>query len=228
MSSTKIKTGTKTQSSMTLSSECEKMINNLINVFFASAYRCKSITYYYECPTVGLFGLANIHRWSAISEVMFARGLMEYLKVRGGRVVLKEIPEPKQVKDQLEFLVVEPDGTPCFESVSETSKKDTEFVVESINCLLLGKRAVYDYLLKVYEKAWEEFDPHLTDFLETNFIRPIANVNRKLGILQSQAILACEEESVGVYEFNMDVEKNLLKIMTVNKLVRPDKWSTTF
>lgn len=228
MSSTK----TNVQSSIQISSEVETMINRMINVFLSSAYRCKWVAYYFERPQVGLFGLADIHRWSAMSEVMFARGLMEYMKLRGGRVELYEVPAPNQIEGEMEYLDVDEDGTCRFEKIESSSSNpksdENKFVIEAFDCLILGKRAVYDYVLKLYKLAWDKYDPHLTDFLESNYIRPIANVNRKLGILKSQALLACSDESVGVYQFNKDVEKNLIKIMTVNKLVRPDKWSVTY
>lgn len=222
-------TKTKIQSSIEISNQCETMINRMINVFLSSAYRCKWVTFYLDRPQIGMFGLADIHRWSAVSEVMFARGLMDYLKLRGGRLTLSDIPAPNQIDGQLEYLTIDDDGTCSFKNVStDISSDENALVIESLNCLIMGKRAVYDYVLKFYQVACDNNDPHLTDFLEVNYIRPIANVNRKLGILKSQALLACCEDSVGAYEFNKDVQKNMLKIMTVNKLVRPDKWSVTF
>lgn len=215
-----------TQKRFELSTEAETMINNLINICFSSGYRCKWVAYYFDRPEIGLFGIANLHRWSVVSDIMMARGLIEYLKVRGGRAVFDDIEAPNQKENEMEFLVVESDGTPTFESVPpEVPESKGGNVVPSLNCLLLGKRAIYDYVLKLYKVASESYDPHLTDFLEINYIRPVANIMRKLGILQSQALLACSEGSVGAYEFNKDVEKNLFKIMTVNKLVRPDKWT---
>lgn len=226
---------TKVQKPIELASETEQLINKMINVFFSSAYCCKWMTYYFERSNVSMFGLAGLHCWSALTEVMFARGLVEYLKLRGGRLQLEDIPAPNQKENQMEYLVVEENGTCRFELVPEpheqhsgAQEKEGQLATKAIQCLLLGKREIYDYMLKVYKSAYDSRDAHLMDFLETNYIRPIANINRKLGILQSQAILACKEDSVGIYQFNKDVEKNLFRIMTVNKLVRPDKWSITF
>jgi len=204
------------------------MINKLLNIFFSSSYRCTWVAYYFDRPDLGLFGIADLHRWSATSDWVMASGLLEYLKIRGGRPVFEDIQAPNQKENQIEYLVVEQNGDLRFENLPWEGEKSIKVVVPALNCLLFGKRSVYDYVLKLYKTACDNNDPHLTDFLEVNYIRPIVNVNRKLGILYSQASLACNESGVGVYEFNKDIEKNLFKIITVNKLVRPDKWSASY
>lgn len=188
------------------------------------------MAFYYDKPEVGLHGISSLHRWSARTEVAFARGLLDYLNVRGGRAHFDDIHAPSQQEGQLEYLDIDEQGNVKFDKF-ESKEKFTQpgsNVVSALSCLLLGKRAVYDYILKIYEAAVESKDPQLTDFLEVNYIRPVANVNRKLSILQAQANLASAEGSVGIYQFNKDVQKNLDKIIVADKLARPDKWSIVY
>lgn len=202
------------------------MINKLVNVLLSSAYRCKWTSSYFDRPDVGLFGIADLHRWSVMSDLVMARGLLEYLKVRGGRPVFEDIQAPNQKENQMEFLSVDQSGSVKFQNLQQGDQKSTTGnVLPAIQCLILGKRAVYDFVLNLYKVACNSCDPCLTDFLEVNYIRPVANITAKLGVLQSQAEMACRDTTVGIYQFNKDIEKNLFDIMAYNKLVRPDKWS---
>lgn len=217
------------RSPIKLDNETEAMINKLVNIFFCSAYRCKWAAHYFDRPDVALFGIADLHRWSVLSDAVMARGLLEYLKVRGGQPVFEDIEAPNQKQHEMEYLTIEENsGRVKFENVpsdENASGKSTANVVPGIKCLIMGKRAIYDFVLKLYKVACDKKDRALTDFLEVNYIRPMANVLQKLGVLQTQAELACREVTVGIYQFNKDIEKNLFGIMMYNKLVRPDKWS---
>ena len=208
-----------------LSNQCETMINKLINVFLSSAFRCKWTSTYFDRPEVGLFGIADLHRWSVMSDLVMARGLLEYLKVRGGRPVFEDIQAPNQKQNQMEFLSVDQNGNVKFQNIQQGGQTSTGNVLPAVQCLILGKRAIYDFVLNLYKAACDSNDPLLTDFLEVNYIRPVANINQKLGVLQSQAEMACRDTTVGIYQFNKDIEKHLFEIMAYNKLVRPDKWS---
>ena len=102
-------------------------------------------------------------------------------------------------------------------------------VVKSIECIIRGKQQTYELVTKLYEYALvDSRDPHLARFLEVNFARPLVNFQRKMAILYSQAMLACCDGGVGEYEFDNDCQANLLKMIVVNKLVRPDLYSVVF
>lgn len=194
---------TKVLSNVVLSKDAQSLINKLINEFMHSSLRCQSMTYYFKNAEKSLFGVADLHLWSSASDAMWARSLIEYMNMRGGHVVL----------DTLEVPECENWGN----------------VVTSFECMLRGKQQTYQTLLQLYKIGHKNSaDPHLCEFIEANLSRPMGNMIRKLGILYSQACLACEESGVGEYLFNKDCEKNLLKIMMVNKLVRPDKYSIVY
>jgi ferritin len=194
---------TKVQSKMMLSQEAQDLINKLINEFSHSSLRCQSMAYYFKEQERSLLGVADLHTWSSVSDAMWARSLVEYMNLRGGIVELDEIEAPE--------------------------KQEWGDVAHSIECILHGKQRTYDIVLKLYKIAFEDSaDPHLTDFLETNFVRPMVNIIRKVGILHSNALLVAADGGVGDYQFDKDVHNNLIKIITVNKLVRPDKFSVVY
>lgn len=193
----------KTQSSMILDSEAQNQINKLINEFSHSSLRCQSMTYYFKRQDQALFGVAGLHEWSSVADAMWARSLVEYMNLRGGIVELDDVDEPE-----------------C---------QEWGDVAKSIECIVRGKQQTYKLVIKLYAWACQNSrDPHLCDFLEINFARPMVNMLRKMGILYSQAELACYEGGVGVYEFDQDCQNNLLKMILVNKLVRPDKYSVVY
>lgn len=194
--STTTSTCTTSQVRQNFSDKVEHLINQLINVFLTNSYRCESMVYYFDREDVAQFGIANFHRWSCYSDVVCAKGLINYMIVRGGCVQFEDIPKPEQ---------------------DEWSSSVQSFVQ-----LLETKKKVYDLVLQVYEQAMQENDPHLTDFLEVNYIRPLANFNRKLGILIANGQLA--GDGVGEYEFNKDIELSLNYIIQANKLVHQPGW----
>lgn len=191
------------QTRMMLPTEAQDQINKLINEFSHSSLRCQSMTYYFKDQKRAQYGVAGLHLWSSMSDAMWSRSLLEYMNLRGGVLVLDDIEAPE-----------------C---------EEWGDVVKSLECIIRGKQYTYQLVTKLYKYAIQEgSDPHLADFIEVNFARPMVNMLRKLSILYSQAVLACEEDGVGEYVFDKDVYGNLIKIITVNKLVRPDKWSTVF
>jgi len=159
---------------------------------------------YFKGQEQSLLGVASLHQWSSVADAMWARSLVEYMSLRGAVVELDDIEAPET--------------------------EDWGDVVKSIECIIRGKQDTYQLVLELYDMALRDnTDPHLQDFIEVNFARPMVNFLRKVGILYSEAKLACRDgDSVGVYQFDKDVERNLLKIILVNKLVRPDKFSCAY
>lgn len=190
---------TKVLSNTQMSKDVQIAINELVNMLSHSSYRCLSMNYYFKKQTIALYGVADLHSWSAESDALWAGSLMEYMNMRGAIMKLESISEP-------EF-------------------NEWGNVPQSLECILRGKQETYLKVLKIYEMSNKETDPDLANFLEVNYVRPMVNFIRKMGILHAQSLLVCSEGSIGEYVFNEDVKKNLLKIITVNKLVRPDKWS---
>lgn len=172
------------------SEESENLINQLINTFLVKSYTCNSMAYYFDRDDVGQFGMADFNRWCARDGYLCARILMDYVIVRGGKVVFDTVRKP----EKMEW------GSP----------------VESLQSLLDIKRCVYEQVLKVYKNACDNNDPHLTDFLETEIIRPLVEFIRKVGVLVSNCRTA--GPNIGEYQFNKDLELHLVEIMRESKL----------
>lgn len=172
-----------------LSDESVDQINQLINLFWQADYVCHSMAYYFDRAEVGLYGLAVFNRKCAFNNFRLAQKLMDYLVVRGGRVVLDDIDKP----DTLEW------GQP----------------VESLQSLLNVKKSLYDAALKVHTTAEKAQDPHLTDFIEEEYIRPLSLSIRRLGVLISN--LQTAGQGLGVYQFNKHIVKNTEVFFEYNK-----------
>lgn len=170
--------------------ESESLLNDLINLLLENSYTCKSMAYYFDRDVIGLFGMADFNRWCAFDNAINARKVMDYIVERGGRVCLDDIKKP----DTTEW------GAP----------------IESLKSLLKEYQELYDLVLRVHDKAHENHDPHLNDFLETELVEPVATIIRKIGVLISN--LSTAGTCLGEYEFNKDLEKRLFQIIHTTKL----------
>lgn len=189
-------TGSQSLIRQNFSDNVEHMINQLINTFITNSYRCSSMSCYFDREDVALFGIANFHRWASWSDALCAKGLIDYMLLRGGCVEFEDIPKP--------------------------DRDEWDSTVDSLAQVLEKKKSTYDLVLKIHEVAVQENDPHLIDFLEVNYIRTLADFNRKVGILIANARLA--GDGVGEYEFNKDVELSLDYIIHAHKLVHQPGW----
>lgn len=171
-------------------SESENLLNDVVNELLFDAYTCKSMAYYFDRDNVGLFGMADFNRWIAYDCSQKARIVMDYIVERGGEVSFDDIKKP----DSQDW------GSP----------------LDSLKSLLKYKQILYDLVLKIHETACNNNDPHLTDFLETELIEPVATIIRKIAVLVSN--LSVAGTGLGEYQFNKDLEKHLSQIITVSKL----------
>jgi ferritin heavy chain len=172
------------------SDQIECGINDLINVFYTGAYTCRSMQFYFDRDEVGLYGMADLNRCKADYQLNFVRKLEDYQVVRGGRVCLTSIKKPE--KDDW--------GTP----------------LESLEYLLNMKKNQIQCCLKLHDICETNNDEHLKEFLEQEFLEPLYNSIRKIGVLITN--LQRAGTGLGEYEFNKDIELHLKDIVSSHKI----------
>ncbi|RMZ94423.1 middle subunit-like, partial [Brachionus plicatilis] len=88
----------------------ESMLNQLINVVCTRNYTYHGIAYYFDRVDIGLVGFASVFRLCATYSRDLTHKMMDYCVLRGGHVVLREIPKPDSSvytnpSETLEFLI---------------------------------------------------------------------------------------------------------------------------
>merc|ERR1711944_28890 len=124
--------------------ESEAMINKQINMELYASYVYMSMSFYFSRDDVALHGFAKYFKTNSDEEREHAQKFMEYQNKRGGRVVLKDVAKPNQ--DEW--------GT-C---------------LEAFEAALALEKTVNQSILDLHGVASARNDPHLCDFLESEFL----------------------------------------------------------
>lgn len=172
------------------SEDVEKSINDLINVFYFGAYTCRSMQFYFDRDEVAFFGMAEFNRLKADHQLNFVRKLEDYQVIRGGKVVLTDIKKP----DRDEW------GTP----------------LDSLQYLIDMKKLQVQNCLKLHNICEKNNDEHLKEYLETEFLEPLFESIRKVGVMITN--LQRAGTGLGEYEFNKDIELHLKEILDMKKI----------
>lgn len=120
--------------------ECEAGINKQVNMELYAQYVYKSMAIYFDRDDIALPGFSKYFAKASEEEGEHADKFMKYQNKRGGRVVLKSIPNPE----------VDEWGTPL-----DAMKKALE-LEKTVNQAIIDLHAVAD----------SKSDGQLTDFLE--------------------------------------------------------------
>ena len=133
---------------------CEAGLNNQINMELHAMYCYTALAAYFERDDVALSNVAAYFRKNADEERSHAQALIDYLTKRGGRVRFSDIKAPPLVE---------------FASVRE-----------AFEAALALERKVNSSLLDLHKTAEENSDPHMTDYLEGNFLNEQVDAIKEL------------------------------------------------
>ena len=122
----------------------EALINRQINMELYASYVYTAMAHYFGRPDVALKGHHEFFKKMAEEEHEHANKFMEYQNKRGGTVVLMDIQKPKQ--------------------------QSWSSPLEAFQMGLQLEKDVYQSLLELHASASKHNDPHLTDYLEEEFI----------------------------------------------------------
>lgn len=158
---------------------CENALNDQINMELYASYVYQSMAIYFDRDDVALPGFSKFFEHNSQEEREHAEKLMKYLNKRGGRVVLKDVKRPD--KDEWG------NGLQGLESALDLEKK------------------VNESLLKIHALATEHNDPHLTDFLEEQYLAEQVEAIKELGDMITK--LKRAGDGLGEYLFDKDLQK---------------------
>ena len=169
------------------SEECEKQVNEQINMEYWASYQYHLMWSYFDRSDVGLQNIASFFKKSSEEEREHAHKLMEYQNLRGGKVILSTIPDVS-----LDFL----------NSNSNTTSND---VLLSFEKALSMEQTVYKSLMKLHKVAEENVDPQFTDFIEGNYLEEQVEALNMISKYVSQ-LKRIGNDGHGLWNFNQEFE----------------------
>lgn len=124
--------------------ESEKALNRQINLELHASYTYMAFAYHFDRHDVALKGFHDYFKKNSLEEREHAEKLMKYINNRGGSIELEPIAPP--------------------------TKYDFASGLEAMQEALSLERQVNDSLLKLHALASKHNDPHLTDFIEEEYL----------------------------------------------------------
>jgi len=124
--------------------DCEGHINRQINMELYASYVYMSMAYYFDRDDVALEGFHKFFKKSSAEENEHAQKLMKYQNSRGGRLV--------------------------YQSIAKPNTDEWTSPLHAMQTALDLEKTVNQSLLDLHGAAGRDGDPHLCDFLETEFL----------------------------------------------------------
>ncbi|CAL9220092.1 unnamed protein product, partial [Arabidopsis halleri] len=160
---------------------CEAAVNEQINVEYNVSYVYHAMYAYFNRDDIALKGLAKYFKESSDKEREHAEKFMEYQNKRGGRVKLHPIVSPISE----------------FEHIEHIEKGDALYAMELALSL---EKLTNEKLLNLHSVATENNDPHLADFVESEYLEKQVEAIKKISDYISQ--LRMVGKSHGVWHFD--------------------------
>lgn len=140
--------------------EVEELINRQINMEFYADYLYLAMATHFQRDEVALHGFAKFFKDSSDEERQHGLKLINYQIQRGGRVILQDISAP--------------------------SPREWSSPLEAVLAALDLERRVNQHLLTLHQVASQAGDPHLTNFLEDEYLSEQVRSISQLGNLATR------------------------------------------
>jgi len=137
--------------------ECEALINKQINMELNASYIYLAMHSFFDREDQALHGFAKFFKKNSDEEREHASKLMKYQNQRGGRVVFQNIAKP---------------------AACEWASP-----LEAIEAALALEKEVNQSLLDLHKSADGHVDPHLCDYLESEFLNEQVEAIKELSDL---------------------------------------------
>jgi len=160
--------------------ECEAAINKQVNMELSASYVYQSMAFYFDRDDVALPGFSAFFKHNSEEEREHAEKLMKYLNKRGGRLVLQDVQRP--ATDEWG------NGLKALQAALELEKR------------------VNQSLLDIHALAASHNDPHLTDFIEEEYLEEQVEAIKELGDLITR-LKRAGAEGLGEYIFDKDLKE---------------------
>uniref|UniRef100_A0A3B1JKI6 Ferritin n=1 Tax=Astyanax mexicanus TaxID=7994 RepID=A0A3B1JKI6_ASTMX len=157
-------------------SDCEAAINRMVNMEFYASYTYTSMAYYFSRDDVALQGFAHFFKQNSHEEREHAEKFLEFQNKRGGAVVIIQLMN-EQVS---QYFCLYGDGSFPF-THQKPERDEWGTGLEAMQCALQLEKKVNQALLDLHNIASERGDPHLCDFLESNYLNEQVEAIKNLG-----------------------------------------------
>ncbi|XP_038223999.1 ferritin heavy chain A-like [Dermochelys coriacea] len=135
--------------------DCEAAVNLLVNLELYTSYVYLSMSYYFDRDDVALRYMAHFLKEQSQERMEHAEKFLIYQNKRGGRIVLQDIKKPE--------------------------RDEWENSLEAVQYALQLEKTVNQALLDLHKLATEQDDPHLCDFLESEYLEEQVKTIKQLG-----------------------------------------------
>lgn len=159
--------------------QSEKALNDQINMELSASYTYMSLAFYFDRDDVALPGFSEFFKHNSEEEREHAEKLMKYINKRGGRVVLQDVKKP--------------------------SRDEWGSGLEALETALALEKKVNESLLAIHRIASDVNDPHLCDFLESEYLNEQVESIKKLGDLITK-LKRAGPQGLGEYLFDKDLK----------------------
>ncbi|XP_048473653.1 ferritin, lower subunit-like isoform X1 [Rhincodon typus] len=158
--------------------DSEAAINKLISIKYYTSYVYLAMSFYFERDDVALESFAKY--FHELSELLRknAEELINYQKLRGGRVQLENIEKPE--------------------------RREWTNGLDAIQFALELQKTINKCLLELHHLASNKHDPQMCNFLESNFLNSSVEIMKKLGehITSLKKLTVGQTSGMGEYLFN--------------------------
>nr|ANA57438.1 ferritin [Palaemon carinicauda] len=161
------------------SEDCEASINKQINMELYASYVYMSMSYYYDRDDVALPGLAKFFKKNSDEEREHAEKLMKYQNSRGGRIVLQAVAAP--------------------------TLQEWGNAFDGLQAALDLEKQVNQSLLDLHALGGTANDPHMTKFLEDEYLDEQVEAIKELGDMITK-LKRAGPTGVGEYLFDKDLQ----------------------
>ncbi|XP_069056948.1 ferritin heavy chain B isoform X1 [Pleurodeles waltl] len=157
--------------------ECEAAINRMINTELYASYVYLSMSYYFDRDDVALSHVAKFFKEQSHEEREHAEKFIKYQNKRGGRVVLQDVKKP--------------------------DRDEWSNTLEAMQAALQLEKTVNQALLDLHKLATDKVDPHLCDFLESEYLEEQVKAIKQLGdYIANLKRLGVPQNGMGEYLFD--------------------------
>uniref|UniRef100_V9LBS9 Ferritin n=1 Tax=Callorhinchus milii TaxID=7868 RepID=V9LBS9_CALMI len=135
--------------------DCEAGLNSQINMELYASYVYLSMSYYFDRDDVAFHNFAKYFREQSHEEREHAEKLLRYQSQRGGRIFLQDVKKPE--------------------------KDEWGSGLEAMQYALQLEKTVNQSLLTLHKISSDANDPHLCDFLESDYLTEQVVAIKQLG-----------------------------------------------
>nr|AAA49532.1 ferritin [Aquarana catesbeiana] len=157
--------------------DCEAAINRMVNMELYASYTYLSMAFYFDRDDIALHNVAKFFKEQSHEEREHAEKLMKDQNKRGGRIVLQDVEKPE--------------------------RDEWGNTLEAMQAALQLEKTVNQALLDLHKVGSDKVDPHLCDFLETEYLEEQVKSIKQLGdYITNLKRLGLPQNGMGEYLFD--------------------------